>query len=294
MNSESQNIEYKESWNDKYLEWICGFANAQGGCIYIGIDDDKRVVGLKDSKRLMEDIPNKIVMHLGIVADVNLLHESDKAYIEISVQPCPMPISYRGKYHYRSGSTKQVLNGTDLQQFILQKMGRSWDEFPRETTDIDCIDSNAIDYFVTKGIASGRIDSDERNATADQVMESVGLPLPKVENFCGGTLVTIMRPTENPYKDEPTQGNKDTNVGINVGKENDIELTERQINIVGLISLYPTITVSEMSEKMSEKNPITTRTIERDMAFLQNQGIIKREGGRKTGRWVVLVNQSNN
>ena len=28
---ESQNIEYKQSWKDKYLKWICGFANAQGG-----------------------------------------------------------------------------------------------------------------------------------------------------------------------------------------------------------------------------------------------------------------------
>ena len=25
---ESQNIEYKEAWNDKYLEWVCGFADA--------------------------------------------------------------------------------------------------------------------------------------------------------------------------------------------------------------------------------------------------------------------------
>ncbi|MFS3120025.1 helix-turn-helix domain-containing protein [Bacteroides xylanisolvens] len=33
--SESQNIEYKESWRDEYLKWICGFANAQGGRIYI-------------------------------------------------------------------------------------------------------------------------------------------------------------------------------------------------------------------------------------------------------------------
>ena len=32
--AESQNIEYKESWRDEYLKWICGFANAQGGCIY--------------------------------------------------------------------------------------------------------------------------------------------------------------------------------------------------------------------------------------------------------------------
>ena len=28
---ESQNIEWKESWRDEYLKWICGFANAQGG-----------------------------------------------------------------------------------------------------------------------------------------------------------------------------------------------------------------------------------------------------------------------
>ena len=27
MLSESQNIEYKESWRDEYLKWICGFAN---------------------------------------------------------------------------------------------------------------------------------------------------------------------------------------------------------------------------------------------------------------------------
>mgnify|MGYP000500400021 CR=1 FL=1 len=31
--AESQNIEYKESWRDEYLKWICGFANAQGGTI---------------------------------------------------------------------------------------------------------------------------------------------------------------------------------------------------------------------------------------------------------------------
>ena len=29
--TESQNIEFKESWRDEYLKWICGFANAQGG-----------------------------------------------------------------------------------------------------------------------------------------------------------------------------------------------------------------------------------------------------------------------
>lgn len=44
MQNESQNIEYKESWRDEYLKWICGFANAQGGRIYIGVNDQKEVM----------------------------------------------------------------------------------------------------------------------------------------------------------------------------------------------------------------------------------------------------------
>ena len=95
--------------------------------IYIGINDKQQVIGLPDSKRLLEDIPNKIVNYLGIVADVNLLQsEEGKEYIEIVVEPSNMPIAYHGAYHYRSGSTKQELKGVALQQFILKKMGRSW------------------------------------------------------------------------------------------------------------------------------------------------------------------------
>ena len=36
MNTESQNIEFKESWRDEYQKWVCGFANAQGGVLYVG------------------------------------------------------------------------------------------------------------------------------------------------------------------------------------------------------------------------------------------------------------------
>lgn len=37
--AENQNIEWKESWKDEYLKWICGFANANGGIISIGKND---------------------------------------------------------------------------------------------------------------------------------------------------------------------------------------------------------------------------------------------------------------
>ena len=57
---ETQNVEYKESWRDEYLKWLCGFANAQGGTMYIGVNDSGNIVGVKNIQRLLEDIPNKI------------------------------------------------------------------------------------------------------------------------------------------------------------------------------------------------------------------------------------------
>lgn len=155
--AESQNIEYKQSWRDEYLKWICGFANASGGKIYIGVSDSGQVVGTSDTKRLLEDIPNKIVNFLGIVADVNLLRKDELEYIEISVYPSNVPISYKGTYHYRSGSTKQELKGYALQNFLLKRLGRTWDDFPCDWATFEDIDREAVDYFFKKASVSGRL-----------------------------------------------------------------------------------------------------------------------------------------
>lgn len=175
MLSESQNIEYKESWRDEYLKWICGFANAQGGRIFIGVNDEKQVIGLPDAKKMMEDIPNKIVNYLGIVEDVNLLTEGEKEYIEIVVTPSNVPIAYKGTYHYRSGATKQELKGLALQQFIMQKMGHSWDDIPVYGATIDDIDRKTIDYFLHCSIKAGRIDEEEADASTEDVLCNLGL-----------------------------------------------------------------------------------------------------------------------
>ena len=117
---ESQTIEFKESWRDEFLKLICGFANAQGGTLVIGKDDNGKIVGLSNSKKLMEDLPNKITAILGIVTDVNL-HETEQGeYIEIVVESQTYPVNYKGEYHYRSGSTKQELKGAALDKFLLQ------------------------------------------------------------------------------------------------------------------------------------------------------------------------------
>ncbi len=172
---ESQNVEYKQSWKDDYLKWICGFANAQGGTIYIGIDDNGNVCGVKDSKKLLEDIPNKVVNYMGIVVDVNLQHQDKLEYIAISVESSNVPVSYRGKYYYRSGSTMQELNGVALQQFILKKMGHTWDDITNDNATIDAIDREAIDYFLKNGYENGRVKKDELDAPTEDVLLNLHL-----------------------------------------------------------------------------------------------------------------------
>ncbi len=67
---------------------------------------------------------------LGIVVDVRLKTQKQKDLVEIHVEPYPSPISYKGEYHYRTGSTKQELKGAALERFLLQKRGRRWDDVP--------------------------------------------------------------------------------------------------------------------------------------------------------------------
>ena len=97
---EHQTIEWKESWHDEFLEWICGYANAYGGTLYIGKNDKGDVVGLSDKerKKLLESIPNKITDTMGIVADVNLLYEGKLQYIEIIVDKYPSLLISRNCY----------------------------------------------------------------------------------------------------------------------------------------------------------------------------------------------------
>ncbi len=155
--TENQNIEYKQSWRDEYLKWICGFANANGGTIFIGKDDNGNLVGLKDSKKLLEDIPNKVRDVLGIIVDVNLYETKDGEYIEIVTEPYPNAISYKGQYHYRSGSTKQELKGNSLNEFLLRKSGNTWDNVIEPRATFDDIDEAAVTKFLVMAKEKGRL-----------------------------------------------------------------------------------------------------------------------------------------
>lgn len=193
---EQQNIEWKVAWRDEYLKWICGFANASGGTIIIGKDDEGNVVGLNNSKKLLEDIPNKTRDVLGILVDVNLHETKDGDYIEIVTEAYPYPVNYKGQYHYRSGSTKQELKGAALDKFMLQKKGKRWDGVPVPNITIEDLKTETFDFFSKKAVKAQRIEEDVLTDTDENLIENLQL---KENKYLKRAAILLFHPKPEKY-----------------------------------------------------------------------------------------------
>ncbi len=169
VKKENQNTEWKESWRDEYLKWICAFANAEGGVLDIGRNDKGVVIGVPNAARLLEEIPNKVRDILGILVEVNLREEAGKEYLEIVTEPYPSPISYKGEYHIRSGSTKQELKGAALDRFLMRKQGLHWDGIPFPGYTAEDLSPQAFAFFRKRAARSQRL-SEEMLAESNTVL----------------------------------------------------------------------------------------------------------------------------
>ncbi len=175
MKQEDQHVEWKELWRDEYLKWISGFANAEGGVLIIGMNDQGKAVGLPDAKKLLVDLPNKVRDVLGILVDVNLKRSGPNEYLEIVVEPYPYPVSYNGEYHIRSGSTKQELKGAALDKFLLSKQGRTWDGVPVPNVAVKDLSKTAIAAFRDLARQSQRLATAGRRESPLHLIERLHL-----------------------------------------------------------------------------------------------------------------------
>jgi len=155
IGEETHNIEYKQKWTDDCLKAISAMANANGGRIFVGLDDHGNPVELKNTKKLLEDIPNSIRNRLNILSTVELDKRAGRKIICISVSPSSNPVSFNGKYYLRSGSTVQELRGKELADFLLEKSGIPWDNCAEKQVSFQELDTTAIDRF--KQLSADRI-----------------------------------------------------------------------------------------------------------------------------------------
>lgn len=75
-------MEWKSTWRDEYFKWLCGYANVKGGHLFIGVNDDGYVIGCKNYRKLLEDLPNRIISKIGIVPNIRF-HSARKMGVNI-------------------------------------------------------------------------------------------------------------------------------------------------------------------------------------------------------------------
>ena len=112
--------------------------------------------------------------------------------------------------------------------------------------------------------------------------EAAGIPMPRVQNFCGGVQVTVRRSMF--MKMVSVADNVTSDVTSDVTSVSPVKLSERKREIIRLINENERISAAEMSRVLS----VVVRTIRRDLNELQEQGIIKRDGNTSAGKWIIL------
>ena len=155
--AESQQLDYKQQWQDSHLATLCAFANTEGGTIHLGKDDRGQPVRLENPKKLLETLPGKIIQKLDIYPRLDIHDESSNPYIAIMVEASPLPVALNGKYYRRVGSTNQELKGQTLAQFLVARSGNRWDDQAEPRARVADLDRETLKRF--QRLASERLPS---------------------------------------------------------------------------------------------------------------------------------------
>jgi len=140
-----------------------------------GKNDKGEIVGVSNYQKLLVDLPNKISNKLGVICDINLQEKDGKHYIEIKTKPYNHAISINGKYYYRSGSTTQELSGNELNELILKKLGKTWDDVVEPNASLDDINEDTIKTFLELAVESGRLSSKDEKLDVLKTLQRLRL-----------------------------------------------------------------------------------------------------------------------
>ena len=173
---ENQDIEFKSLWKDEWLEWICGFANTTGGTMYIGADDNGKIIGLGNkAKDLLDKLPGKIKDSLGIITEVKLEKDNNSEYIKIKIDKYPIPISYHGKFYLRSGRSNHEATASEYDKLLLERFGKTWDAMQVNNVDIQDLDNESIERFKQLAVKNKRLKPEDVNIDNKNLLENLKL-----------------------------------------------------------------------------------------------------------------------
>lgn len=143
---EGARLEFKAQLNiDAIAKSLTSFINTAGGDLVVGIDDNKKILGIEDAQQQSISIQNTLVELIKPIApiSVQVIAYRGKNVILISVwEGAKKPYQYKGTIYNRVGKATKVTSPEKLTSLILQRKQADfhWERMPvlgAELTDLD-------------------------------------------------------------------------------------------------------------------------------------------------------------
>ncbi len=165
--SESEKIEFKESFDKETIETAVAFANTKGGIILIGVPDEGKVKGVQIGKETLRGWANQISQSIEprVIPEIKVSEVDGKSVVIIGIKEFPIkPVSVKGKYFRRVGNSNRIMPMQEIAQMHFHSAGMSWDKLSARDVTIEDIDIERVKRYIKKANETGRrkIGDDEK------------------------------------------------------------------------------------------------------------------------------------
>ena len=126
--------EFKRASTGHLGRELCAFANATGGVVLIGVDDDGTIVGINNANRLKSEVQNIArSIEPPLAVDVELLDN----VLVVTVPPQnSKPYSSGGRFYFRDGATSQQMSRNEIREYFFKEGLIRFDEMPCDRFDL--------------------------------------------------------------------------------------------------------------------------------------------------------------
>jgi ATP-dependent DNA helicase RecG len=177
---EGDTIEFKPAFNDEARETICAFSNTRGGQLWIGVTNDRQVVGTSVGAETPRDWAHRIAEGMGVHPEIFTLEIDGAALVYIGVPEAALkPVWYKGRAWVRTGSTNRAASDDEITGWVLERTGQTWDALPDARASLRDLAPDAIARFRHLCEEKGRRAIPESEPD-DVVLEKLALSLDRI------------------------------------------------------------------------------------------------------------------
>jgi len=149
---ETEQVEFKSSFNAEAIESLVAFANRKGGTVLVGVNKG-RIHGAQLSPESVPQWLNEIKgkTEPALVPDAEIIGSQGKTIVRLDVPEYPIkPVAIQGRYYVRRNNSNHLLSTSEVVNLHLQSINLSWDCYPDPEHTLDRISLGKVQAAIDR------------------------------------------------------------------------------------------------------------------------------------------------